>query len=55
MKYVTRFIILGREFEIVENDDGWYLAIEKKYITDGKLNCKLNGLQMHAGRTIHHR
>ena len=52
MKHITTFHINGRDFECVENNDGWFLAIEHKYITNRKLNRSLNGLEIHAGRTV---
>lgn len=43
----------GRNFTVVFNKEyNKYLAIEEKYITDGKLNQQLNGLQMHARDTL---
>ena len=42
----------GRSFTIVKNADGFYLAIEDKYITDGKLNTTLNGIQMNASKDL---
>lgn len=52
-KMVTTFHTEGRTFHIVFNEESaMYLAIEDKYVTDGKLNCKLNGLQMKANKTL---
>lgn len=51
MRKITTYKQMGRSFEIVRND-GRYLAIEDKYITDGRLNTKLNGLQMCAADTL---
>ena len=41
----------NRNFVIVKKD-GFFCAIEQKYIKDGKLITTLNGLQMHASRSI---
>ena len=49
---VKNLIIRNRHFTIVKNGDGFYLAIEDKYITDGKLNQTLNGIQMHASKEL---
>lgn len=38
-------------YTIVKQDE-MYLAINRKYITDGKLNKPLNGLQMHASEDL---
>jgi hypothetical protein len=49
---VKEFIVRGRHFTIVKQDD-FYCAIEDKYIdADGRLNTKLNGLQMHASKDL---
>ena len=41
------------KFVIVHNEEGWYLAINTKYIdADGKLNRQLNGLQMFANKEL---
>ena len=48
IKHVT---FRNRNFTIVK-DDKYYMAIEDKYITNGKTNAKLNGLQMHANETL---
>ena len=52
MTIIKNVTIKNRHFTIVKNAEGWYLAIEDKYITDGKTNTKLNGLQMHANREL---
>lgn len=44
--------VRGRHFTIAKNDEGFYMAIEDKYITDGKMNTTLNGLQMHASKDL---
>lgn len=51
---IKDFSIRGRHFTIVHSrEHNMYLAIEDKYINeDGRLNTKLNGLQMHAGKTM---
>ena len=48
---VKEFIVRDRKFTIVKQDD-FFLAIEDKYITDGKVNTQLNGLQMHASKDL---
>ena len=41
------------KFVIVRDEEGWYLAINTKYIdADGKLNRQLNGLQMFANKEL---
>lgn len=42
----------NRHFTIVQDEQGFYCAIEDKYITDGKLNTTLNGFQMHASKDL---
>lgn len=49
---IRNLVVRGREFAIVKNDEGFYLAIEDKYITDGKMNTTLNGIQMHASKDL---
>lgn len=52
MKVVVKdFSIRGKHFVIVKHQD-LYCAIEDKYITDGKVNKRLNGGEMHAGQTL---
>lgn len=51
MTVVREFIVRNRKFTIVKKD-GFFCAIEDKYITDGKLNTALNGLQMHASKDL---
>lgn len=46
------FYVRGRNFVIVRNCDGFYCAIEDKYITDGKINTSLSGQQLHASRSV---
>lgn len=46
-KILTTLIVEDTVFYIVKKDE-WYLAIDSKYVTDGKINTQLNGLQMHA-------
>ena len=54
MKTVIKdYAVRGRHFTItrgISNVDGrqLYFAIEDKYITDGKLNTRLNGFQMNC-------
>lgn len=49
---IKTFTCRNRNFTIVKNDDGWFLAIEDKYITNGKINTALNGGQMFADREL---
>lgn len=48
---ITRFITNNRKFSIIKSD-GVYLAIEDKYITDGRINTQLNGAQMNVSKTL---
>lgn len=53
MKTIVKDLtIRNRHFVIVQNEDGWYLAIEDKYLTDGKMNTALNGFQMYADKEL---
>lgn len=53
MAKVTTLVVRGRHFIVVKNDEGFYLAIETKYIdADGRLNTALNGMQMHASKDL---
>lgn len=53
MKIVVKTLLIReRTFVVVQNDEGWYLAIEDKYITNGRVNTQLNGLQMHASKDL---
>jgi len=54
---VKNYIYRGRTFTICTNDElieneVWYLAIEDKYITNGRLNQRLNIAQMNGGHTF---
>lgn len=52
MKVVVQdFSIRGKHFVLVKHQNV-YCAIEDKYITDGKINKRLNGLEMHVGKTL---
>ena len=44
------FSTRGKHFHIVQNEEGFYLAINHEFVTDGKLNRPLNGFQMCASR-----
>lgn len=46
------FAVRGRHFNIVKNEEGFYLAIEDKYITNGKINTTLNGFEMNADKNL---
>lgn len=53
MKNITTLNTEGRKFYIVQNDDGFYCAIEDKFVDEnGKLTQKLNGLQMNANKNV---
>ena len=43
MTHITTLKVRSRSFEIVKDEKGFW-AIEDKYITDGKLNCQINGI-----------
>lgn len=49
---IKEFIARSRKFTIVLNEQKYYCAIEDKYITDGKINQELNGLQMYCDRDL---
>lgn len=50
---IKDFMVRAERFVIVQNDEGFYLAINKKYIdADGKLTRQLNGIQMHANKNL---
>lgn len=51
VKIVTTFNYRGHKYTIA-HDGKFYLAIEDKYITNGKMNTTLNGLQMNASDTL---
>lgn len=48
---VKELKVRNRNFTVVL-DDGWYMAIEDKYITNGKTNRELNGLQTNASQSL---
>lgn len=50
---IKKFLVRDREFVICKNEEGFYLAIEDKYInSDGTLNTKLYGHQMSASKDL---
>ena len=49
---IKDFVVRNRHFTIVKDEDANYLAIEDKYITDGKINRTLNGFQMFASKDV---
>ena len=49
---IKKVIFRDRNFTIVKDSEGFYSAIEDKYITNGKTNTALNGLQMHSNREL---
>ena len=53
MKKITTLIARDRHFTIIQNNEGFYLAIEDKYIdANGCLKQALNGFQMHASKDL---
>lgn len=53
MKKVTTYTELGRSFVIARDDEGFFWAIEDKYIDgNGKLKKSINGLEGHRGETM---
>lgn len=51
MQVLTTLMYGDRTWKIVQKD-GKFLSIDTQYITDGKLNRPLNGVQMHASDTL---
>ena len=50
---IRNFIVRDRNFTIVQNHQGFYCAIEDKYINaDGRINTVLNGFQMNASKDL---
>lgn len=57
---VTTFIIRGHEWLIVHNseafegdkEDRHYTGIKREWVTDSKLNRKLNGIESNLSKTI---
>ena len=50
---VRNYVVRNRNFVVVQYDDGWYGAIEDKYIdANGKLTKQLNGLQVHHNENL---
>lgn len=53
MQHITTFYARTESFVIVKNPEGYYLAINTKYIdNNGKLTRPLNGLQMNASKDL---
>ena len=60
LKVVTTFIIRGHEWLIVHNsetfegdtEDRHYTGIKREWITDHKLNRKLNGVEAKLSKTV---
>ena len=48
---IKRATFRGRTFTIV-HDGKFYMAIEDRYVTDGKTNTALNGLQTYASESV---
>lgn len=50
---IKNFVARDRHFTIVQNEEGFYLAIEDKHIdSNGCLNKALNGFQMFANKDL---
>ena len=50
---VRNFVVRDRKFVIVQDSNGWYEAIEDKYLdSEGKLTKRLNGFDMHAYKDL---
>ena len=54
MKGIIRDLeVRNRHFVVIQNDDGFYLAIEDKYLDErGRLTKTLNGGQMCASKDL---
>lgn len=50
-KIVTTLCVENETFYICDYD-GYYCAVSAEYITDGKINTPLNGLQMNASKDL---
>ena len=51
--YIVMMNAGNRHFTIVQNEDGYYLAIEDKYIDEnGRITEALNGFQLHASKDL---
>lgn len=49
---ITKYHVNDRTFYIIKKDE-FYLAIEDKYIDEnGKINKRLNGMQMNASKDM---
>lgn len=50
---VKNYVVRDRHFVIVQDENGWYLAVEDRYIgDDGKLIQALNGFNTHANKNL---
>ena len=49
---IKNFVARDRHFVVVKDEQDFFLAIEDKYITDGKMNTTLNGFQMFANKDL---
>ena len=57
---VTTFYIRGHEWLIIHNSEAFegdtqdrhYTGIRREWVTDGKLNRKLNGIQSNLSKTV---
>lgn len=49
---IKDFVVRGRVFHIVQDEEGFFLAVEDKYVTNGKLNTTLNGFQLHVSKCL---
>lgn len=48
---IKTLAVRNRNFTVIYKDN-FYMAIEDKYITDGKMNTTLNGLQAYASKEL---
>lgn len=59
-KKITSYIIYGHEYVIFYNAEGWendlndnhYCAFKREWITDGRLNRTVNGLDMMISQSV---
>lgn len=53
MRRVSTLHVRDRHFVIVQNDEGYYLAVEDKYLdAEGKTTKMLTGYEMHASKDL---
>lgn len=50
---IKDYVVRGRRFVIVQDKDGFFLAVEDKYLDKyGRLTKTLNGFQLHASKCL---